>query len=329
MAGLSARSRARPAARWLRHRPPPFVSWMLTEACNYSCEHCGCWRDPPAELSEDQALAYAHEMVALGVLAVSLCGGEVTLRRDLGELLRVLHAGGVTTRVTSNGRLVPRRIDDLRTLSRLKLSLDGPPDLHEQVRGPGSYDALLAALDAARGAGIPTELNTVLTRSVVARLDETLDLVGRLGVAVTFNPLELRHPSAAQGVTAAAPRPSDLREAVDRLRALRDQGDARIGNSPGTLSAMRGWPHLDPVDCAAGRWFCRVLVDGRVAACDRDYAPSPMPPPGTPPGFRDQVLALGRAGLCHPGCWRNNTIEVNRGVRGRLDALGVMRRWSR
>lgn len=312
----------------LRHRAPPFVSWMLIEACNYTCAHCGCWRESPAALSEEQALRYAREMVQVGVLAVSLCGGEVTLRRDLGDILATLHRGGITTRITSNGRLVPRRIGELRGLSRLKLSLDGPPDLHDQVRGEGAFTAVLAALEAARGAGIPTELNCVLTRGLVDRLEETLDLVGRLGQRVTFNPLETRHEAAGPGVLAASPDPAALRLAVDRLLALRAAGDRRIANSPGTLRVMRGWPHLEPVDCSAGRWFCRVLVDGRVAACDRAYAPVPPPPPGQPPGFAAQVARLRRAGLCQEGCWRNNTIEVNRGVAGRIDALGVMRRWG-
>lgn len=335
MAGLSAPLRLRrlgPPARWLRRRPPLFVSWMLVEACNYRCDHCGCWREPGDELSPDQALRYAGEMVQAGVLAVSLCGGEVTLRPDLGAVLRALHRGGVTTRITSNGRLVPRRIEDLRTLSRLKLSLDGPPEVHDAVRGVGAFDALVAAIDAARAAGIPTELNTVLTRQVVARLDETLQLVAALDLPVSFNPLELRHGPAAAGVAHASPDPADLARAVDHLLALRRQGDRRIRNSPGTLQVLRGWPRLAPVDCQAGRWFCRVLVDGRVAACDRTYAPSPIPPalpPGTPPmGFLAQLPALQRAGHCARGCWRNNTIEVNRGLRGRLDALDVMRRWS-
>ncbi len=330
MAALSLVRRAPVAARWLRTRPPLFVSWMLTEACNYTCDHCGCWRDPPAELDARQARAYAHDMVAAGVVAVSLCGGEVTLRKDLGQLLRILHAGGVSTRITSNGRLVPRRIDDLRTLSRLKLSLDGPPDLHDDIRGPGAFDAVVAALHAARAAGIPTQLNTVLHTRLLPRLEQTLDLVGSLDATVTFNPLEIRHDIAADGVEAAAPDPALHRAAVQSLIDRKRAGDRRIANSPGTLQVMLDWPTLPPVDCAAGRWFCRVTADGRVVACDRDYAPHPPGPaisPADAPGFAAGLASLRRAGRCQQGCWRNNTIEINRGLAGAVDALTVMGRW--
>jgi MoaA/NifB/PqqE/SkfB family radical SAM enzyme len=318
----------RPVLRWLGSRRSPwFVTWALTERCNYVCDHCGCWRVPGDEMTPEDALQYAREMVSLGVVAVNLCGGEVLLRPDLGDVIEVLRDGGVVTRVTTNGSMVPARIDELRRLNCLKISLDGPPDLHDEVRGEGAFDKVVAALEAAAGVGIPCVLNTVLTAAVCARLEELLDTVADLGLPVTFNPIELRHDEAAGGVEGATPTPAAMQAAGVRIRALKAAGDPRIGNSVGTLEYMATWPVIEPVDCRAGKRFCRVLSDGRVVACDRPYAPHAPPPPGAPPtGFARGVEALQRAGTCQ-GCWRNNTIELNRALGGSVAAAGSLTGW--
>ena len=318
----------RPALRWARSRRSPwFVTWALTERCNYTCDHCGCWRVPDPELSEDDSLRYAREMVQAGVVAVNLCGGEVLLRPDVGAVVHTLASAGVIVRITSNGALVRRKLDELRPLSCLKLSLDGPPDLHDEVRGAGAFDVLVDAMEAARSVGIPVMVNSVLTAAVCERLDELLDVVGRLEAPATFNPIELRHDEARTGVDAATPTPAAMAGAVAKLQRLQRDGDPRVGNSAGTLQYMATWPDIGAVDCRAGQRFFRVLSDGRVVACDRPYAPHPPPPVrAAPTGFLAGVDRLSRAGEC-VGCWRNNTVELNRALSGSLGAAGSLVSW--
>jgi len=318
----------RPVVRRLTSgRAPWFLTWALTDRCNYTCDHCGCWRVPGDELTADEARAYAHAMVREGVLGANLCGGEVLLRKDLGEVVAILRDGGVLTRITTNGRLLPARIDELRGINRVKISLDGPPDLHDAVRGEGAFDAVVTALDVARAAGIGVQLNTVLTAGVVARVDEVLDVVSRLDCTVSFNPIEVRHDVAEHGVDAARPATEAYRAVIDGLIAAKGGGDRRIANSVGTLRILRRWPDASPVDCGAGVRFARVLSDGRVVACDRPYAPHPPPSPGVR-DFGVWLDRLERAGHCTEGCWRNNTIELNRLLAGGLDALPVAARWT-
>lgn len=317
--------------RWLGSRRAPwFVSWALTFRCNYRCGHCGYWREQGAELTADRALDHARQMVRAGVWGVSLCGGEVLLRPELGQILEILHRGGVVTRVTTNGRLVPQRLDDLRWISRLKLSLDGPPEVHDLVRGPGAFADLQAALAAARRAGIPVQLNSVLGRPLLERLDEHLQTVARLGASVTFQPPERRPGAAPKALDELLPTPGQMSRAVDRLAALRRAGDRRVGNSAGTLAYIKTWPEPAPVDCHAGRRFCRIMPDGRVLACDRPQAPAVIQAANerqstVEPGFTNGIVGLRRAGTC-AGCWRNNTIEINRALSGAQGAVRAVLR---
>ena len=321
MRGLPVRA----AARWLRRRRAPwFVAWRLTERCNLKCKQCGLWRTESDELSRGRAQAYAREMAAQGVLAVSLLGGEVLLRPDLGRLIRILDRAGVMVRVTSNGALVPGRLNDLRPVALLKLSLDGPEAIHDQLRGRGAYRQLMAGLHAARDAGIPLQLNTVLSRALLPRLDSYLTLVGQLGLKVTFQPLERRSGLSDGDMAEIQPDPADLRRAVTRLAALRRKGDGRLANSAGTLDLMKAWPEPLPQRCRAGRRFCRVTADGRIVACDEARFLEQAPTAWTG-SFMEGVARLQAVGPC-PGCWRNNTLEINRALGGVAEAVGAVRR---
>jgi MoaA/NifB/PqqE/SkfB family radical SAM enzyme len=294
---------------------------MLTERCNLTCGHCGCWRQPGPELDEPTAAAYAGEMIRAGVLAVSFCGGEVLLRADLGDLLRRFERAGMVTRVTTNGALVPDRLDDLRHATTLKVSVDGPAAVHDRLRGAGSHAAALAAVEAARSTGLEVQLNTVLGAPLLPHLRDHLRDARHLGVSATFQPPEDR----GEGLADLSPEPANLRLAISHLLALRGAGDPVVGNSPGTLALLARWPDPPALDCHAGRRFCRVLADGHVVACDRPQAPHALPAE-TPSGFIAGVQRLQRAGPC-AGCWRNNTLEINRLLGARTDALGAVRRW--
>jgi MoaA/NifB/PqqE/SkfB family radical SAM enzyme len=246
-------------------------------------------------------------------MAVSLLGGEVLLREDLGDVIGVLVAGGVAVRITTNGRLVPSRAHVLDGVSCVKMSLDGPRDVHDALRGEGAFAAVLEAVQACRQRGIRVQVNTVLTRRLLPRLDEHLETASRLGARVTFQVPELRAGAAARDLAGILPDPDRLREALAKLAGHVQGGDRRIGSSEGTLRYMLAWPEMEPVDCWAGLLFCRVLVDGSIRACDRTYAPVPA------------GRTLARVGPCR-GCYRNNTIEINRAVAGGLDALRALAR---
>ena len=278
------------------------------------------------ELTPVQARDMARAMTMGGVLAVSFCGGEVLLREDLGTLLRRFHRDGVTTRVTSNGLLVPERMEDLKWAGGLKLSLDGPPDLHDHIRGAGAYEAIEAALAAARGAQLPVQVNSVLSHRLILRLEEHLETIGRLGVSVTFQPPEVRPGADEDAVRAAMPTPLALQAAAAHIVSLKRRRDRRIGNSLGTLEILARWPEQAPIDCAAGSRFCRVAADGRVLACDRPQAPHPPPQAGQAPDFARGVREMRKAGRCQ-GCWRNNTLEINRLLGGSAGAWDAVRRW--
>jgi len=117
---------------------------------------------------------------ALGVDKVRLTGGEPLLRSEVDTLVRKLAARGEVRdlAMTTNGVLLADRARELRAagLRRLTVSLDTlRPDRFRALTRSDLHHRVLAGIDAARSAGFPLKLDTVVVRG--ANDDEVLDLL--------------------------------------------------------------------------------------------------------------------------------------------------------
>jgi hypothetical protein len=77
------------------------------------------------------------QLAQLGCRRVGILGGEPLLRSDVGALFDHVRARGMACVLTSNGLMVPRRIEKLRGLNTLVLSLDAPGPADDAQRGAG------------------------------------------------------------------------------------------------------------------------------------------------------------------------------------------------
>jgi radical SAM protein with 4Fe4S-binding SPASM domain len=153
-------------------REPFFLQWHLTDACNQRCAHC--YRDAPqADLPEaaltailDQFQAFLRRRWLPG--RVHFTGGEPLLRPDrLLSLMRAARERALRTRLLTNGTLLkPALACDLAAAGceAVQISLEGPREVHDQVRGEGSFEAALAGAGHARRAGLSTTLSIAVAR---------------------------------------------------------------------------------------------------------------------------------------------------------------------
>jgi sulfatase maturation enzyme AslB (radical SAM superfamily) len=81
---------------------------------------------------------------------IDLFGGEPTLHPHFQEILRLIHKYGITVHIPTNGIL----LDELVPLflkekpECIWVSVDGPPDINDQQRGKGTFDAAWRGLKA-------------------------------------------------------------------------------------------------------------------------------------------------------------------------------------
>jgi cyclic pyranopterin phosphate synthase len=149
----------------------------ITDRCNYKCVYCrtGEHGAQYPELGIDEYLRIIRLFVDLGVTKVRLTGGEPLLRRGLPDLvrelagLRTIFGERLDLALTTNGHLLDGLAKPLKDagLNRVTVSMDAvdEPTFERITRVPGSYQAVLGGIRAAREAGFPPiKINCVLLR---------------------------------------------------------------------------------------------------------------------------------------------------------------------
>jgi len=114
---------------------PIAVNFDITYNCNLRCEHCYYWTSINAlgiknwELTNEQWIDVFKYYQRLGVKNVSLTGGEPTLRMDL---IAEAHNYFPQVQTATNGMIrIPERVQP----HGIWLSIDGPEEIHNKIRG--------------------------------------------------------------------------------------------------------------------------------------------------------------------------------------------------
>lgn len=294
-------------AKLLKRKKPLVVGWAITDQCNRKCAYCAVWKRPHRDLETSEVLRVVDQLAQAGTLRVSFTGGEPLLREDMGDIIRYVHDKGIETKMNSNGTLVTEKVRDLDRLDMLTLSLEGPAEIHDAIRGRGSFADVRQALGVAREHGIHTGLATVLTSMNLDAVDEILDIAREGAVRVMFQPatpLQL----GGNAVNDLSPPVEPYRRAVDRLIARKKSGDQHIANSIAGLQHLRKWPDPTPMACACGWISCRIEPDGRVLYCSRETLPEfPQNCVRVPFGQAFKNLT---PMVCHD-CWCAARVELN------------------
>lgn len=318
--GRSLETTARLLWAGVRGRPFPLVvNWNVTYRCNLKCGYCGVCGNETEEMDTRESLYRLDELADLGSRFLGISGGEPLMRADVGDLVRAARDRGLSVSMQTNGTLVRERLDDVRSLNDLQVSLDGPRRVHDAVRGDGVFNRAVEAVEVCRGEGLPVALTAVITRASVGHLDDLLDLAERLGVGVWFQPTDAvlgREPGrSAQW----APSGGEYRQAVDDLLGWKKSGRPSVLNSLSGLRHIRAWPEVPSIACSAGRFMCSLEPDGRVSVCDM----SPKYMESLQSVKRGMGRSLEQASLPREcgRCLTGSMVDLNLAAAGRPDAM--------
>ena len=249
---------------------PICLTWELTYACNLACVHClsSSGRRDPRELTTGECMAVIDELERMQVFYVNIGGGEPTVRRDFWELVDYAVEHHVGVKFSTNGsRITPEIATRIASTDYLdvQVSVDGATAaVNDRVRGPGSFDTAIRAMENLAEAGFEGfKLSVVVTRENVSQLDAFKQLADRYRAQLRLTRLrpsgrgadvwERLHPTAAQ-----------QRELYEWLLA---HGESVLtGDSFFHLGAYgSSLPGLNL--CGAGRVVCLIDPIGDVYAC--------------------------------------------------------------
>ncbi len=234
-------------------RFPFLVAWEMTRACPLACRHCRASAIPeplPGELSTQEALALLRELATYTPKPILLpTGGDPLSRPDLWLLLEEARRLGLKVGITPavTPRLTRETVHRFKELGvhQMAISLDGAsPEVHDGFRGvPGTFARALEALDWAREVGLPTQVNTTVTRLTKDELPGIAQILKAKGV-LTWEVFFL--VPIGRGALLAQLSPEEYEETLNLLYDLAQ-------NAPFHLRTVEA-PH-----------FRRVLVQRRQA----------------------------------------------------------------
>jgi radical SAM protein len=170
------------------NRAPMLVYWETTLACRLACRHCRATAQPernPLELTTDEGYRLLDEVTRFGrpYPHVVFTGGDPLNRPDLHDLVRAATERGI------GASLAPAATDLLTTevlvslreagVQNISLSIDGSDAArHDGFRGvPGTFEKTLQGARWARAAGLPIQVNTLVTDETLADLPAIYELM--------------------------------------------------------------------------------------------------------------------------------------------------------
>jgi MoaA/NifB/PqqE/SkfB family radical SAM enzyme len=166
-----------------------------------------------------------------GFNAVGISGGEPLLYAELGDLLLRARELGMTATVTTNAMLISEeRADMLKKRATLvAVSLDGPPDSHNRMRGhPRAFDRMAAGVDQLTQVGVPFGFIFTLTMYNLHELEwVTTYAVSRGACLLQVHPLE-EVGRAVDKLQGEAPDDFELGRAFVEVARLQQQYQGRI-----------------------------------------------------------------------------------------------------
>jgi AdoMet-dependent heme synthase len=265
---------------------PFFIQWHLTERCNLRCRHCYQARRrslemPPEEVERqidgatEMFEAWEKEHGIRVSPSIHFTGGEPLLFEGLWKTVAYARDKGYGVAMMTNGCLATKQDgQQARDLgvSEIQVSLEGPPDIHDSIRGEGSFRLAAKGVETLVNLGVKVSANVTLSRLNAARIEETAAVAGKMGFdAIGFS--RLVPCGSGKALSGSLLSSHELKKAYQKIKSLERPGFEVLSGDPlfGTLSGIKPSPgsNLTLSGCSAGFSGLTVTGDGSVMPCRR------------------------------------------------------------
>jgi len=244
-----------------------YIIWIFTASCNLDCKHCYTHRlRGKRELTLPEKSRIARDIGESGVKYVNLTGGEPLIHPHFPSILRTLHEYGVEKSVVTNATSIREGVLDLlyRTETYVFATIEGPREVHEEIRGRGTYDLAMRGVKLLNGKLGSISIVATVNKLNHKQVHEVVDIAASLDV----DELALL-PVMSSG---RALETKVYIEAAEYLEALNSTWERAKEYGLKISAWCTPWAPLLKRDI--GFWFCREMrgmdVDpsGDVLLCD-------------------------------------------------------------
>lgn len=256
---------------------PVYIRLKITENCNLRCGSCNHWKEDSGRgpsLEEIETLA--SEAADIPIKSVGLTGGEPALRDDLVDIVSIFEEEGFNVGMTTSGtNLDKSRIDSLVSagLNSLNVSLDGPPELHNELRGRRIFDPVFENLkdfeELADDNDFKLKSGTLLSSKTLNSLVETINLKWDAGIPTTVIPIDATlYFNEGDGLWVEDF--DRLEEVMDEVISIKKSKPKSITNPLYSLRYIKEYfrsPRMEKYPCTNGYLAVNVDSDLEVYPC--------------------------------------------------------------
>ncbi|HYI77185.1 MAG TPA: radical SAM protein [Chryseolinea sp.] len=132
----------------------PVLVLMPHSRCNCRCVMCDIWKanSDKKEITTEELARHINSFKSLGVRHIAFSGGEALMHSNLWKFCELLKSINIKISLLSTGiTLKTHAVDVVKHTDDVIVSLDGPRDIHNQIRNLSSaYEKLQAGVKAVK-----------------------------------------------------------------------------------------------------------------------------------------------------------------------------------
>lgn len=249
-----------------KKKTPLFVSWAITNKCNLCCNYCEISKIKKKEINTEDASNLVKQFHENNVQRISLIGGEPFLRKDLDILVNSLKQFNIHVTITTNGILVPKNIKIVKKVDLIKLSYDGPEEIHEKNRCKNSYQGFLKAIESLKKNNIKYVLNCTITKNNYDSIQKIMRFVIQNKTKIKFQPVSMTY-AFDKDIKKLILSKKELELSGKNILSYKKRFPSLIINSKSGINYLFFNKRFFPNSCPAGNILCKITSEGNVYPC--------------------------------------------------------------
>ncbi len=212
----------------------PILLLGIHSQCNCRCVMCDIWKNKNGLALHSSDLDRHRESIqTLGVKQVVLTGGEPLMNRELDAICQFFRDLGVRITLLTTGRLLFQKAQTVAAhIDDVIISIDGPPDIHDQIRRvPGLLASVQKGINTVRSyrPGMPIYCRTTVQKLNHACLRSTVQAAKALQLdSISFLPADIYSEAFNRREDWTEERRNEIALTHSELRVLEDEIESLI-----------------------------------------------------------------------------------------------------
>lgn len=260
------------------------LQWHITDRCNLKCSHCYIDSTPLPELSIDELNSmldkYISTLKTMNIRGgIHITGGEPFARSDLFTFLENISRFkdycyfGILSNGTMFDNGSAKRLKELGCRF-VQVSIDGGRDIHDAIRGTGSFDMAVNGIRLLTKHGIPVSVSFTAGRNNYMEFTKAAEAAVKAGAKYIWTDRVI--PRQGFGRKELMNN-REVEVYFKQINSCRKKYEKRLFRKR-EISMGRALQFMAydgegfdsyPYRCSAGRTVLTVLADGRIVPCRR------------------------------------------------------------